>query len=203
MRRKTQKMAALAGMIGPIFYFCLISVLGLLWSDYNPISTGMSEIGAVDAPFRNIMNYLGFSLLGISIVVFSFGLLPTFGASYQMYVGFLILLIGGIVMFIIGFLPCDSQCIDVTMTGKLHSIASTFVAIAIPVSAMVSAYPISKKWGKFWGYVSFYLGAASLMAGPIMFIKALYEFSGLIQRIGIGFSLLWVVIVAWRIFKEK
>ena len=57
-----------AGIVGPVFYLLLLTILGLLWTGYDPIVQSMSEIGGVMSPYKNIMNYLGFSLLGICIV---------------------------------------------------------------------------------------------------------------------------------------
>lgn len=56
MKTSTKKLFILIGIIGPIFYFVLLTILGLLSKGYDPISTGMSEIGAVDSPFKNLMN---------------------------------------------------------------------------------------------------------------------------------------------------
>lgn len=67
MKEKIINLLIISGIIGPIFFFTLLTILGLIWNGYNPISTGMSEIGAIDSPFKNLMNYLGFSLLGISL----------------------------------------------------------------------------------------------------------------------------------------
>jgi len=173
-----------------------------MWNGYNPITTGMSEIGAIDSPFKDIMNYLGFSLLGIFIVIFSIGFIAYFKQDIQLTTGFILMLIGGIFMFLVGFFPCDAQCNDVTQTGKLHSMTSTIPAVLIPFAAIVSAYPISKTWGKKWGYTSIFLGILSLTTGPFMFIDNLNKFTGLIQRLGIGFSLLWIFITSIKIFKE-
>jgi hypothetical protein len=173
-----------------------------MWNGYNPISTGMSEIGAVDSPFKNIMNYLGFSLLGISIIIFGIGFKAYFKKNLPLTIVFMLLLIGGIFMFSVGFFPCDPQCIDVTLTGELHSITSTIPAILIPIAAMISAYPISKLWGKTWGSASFFLGALSMVSGPIMFIEGLTVYSGLIQRLGIGLSLLWIFVISVKIYEE-
>jgi len=162
----------------------------------------MSEIGAVDSPFKDVMNYLGFSLLGFFIVIYGIGFRAYFEKNIQLTIAFIVLLIGGIFMFSVGFFPCDPQCIDVTLTGKLHSITSTIPAILIPIAAMVSAYPISKTWGKTWGFASFFLGTLSMASGPIMFIEGLNIYSGLIQRLGIGSSLIWIFIVSLKIYKE-
>lgn len=203
MNKKIQKVLIYSGILGPVFYFLLLTILGLLWNGYNPVSTGMSEIGAVDSPFKNIMNYLGFSLLGLSIMVFSFGFKSYFKKSIPKTITFLLLLGGGFFMFLVGFFPCDPQCIDVTITGKIHSMTSTITAILTSLSVIVSANPISMRWGKKWGYGSFCLGILSLSAGPLMFIKFLNSYTGLIQRMGIGFSLLWIFVVAIKILSES
>ncbi|MFX0076716.1 MAG: DUF998 domain-containing protein [Candidatus Hermodarchaeota archaeon] len=199
---KTQKVFILSGMVGPVFFFALLTILGLMWNGYNPISTGMSEIGAIDSPFKDLMNYLGFSLLGIAIVLFTVSFKVYFKNNFQMTIASIFILIGGIFMFLVGFLPCDAQCIDVTLTGELHSLTSLISAILIPIGIMISAYPISKKWEKTWGYSSFCLGILSLMSGPIMFIEALSNYTGLFQRLGIGLSLLWIFLTSLKINKE-
>jgi hypothetical protein len=199
---KTQRLLILSGTIGPVFFFTILTILGLMWSDYNPVITGMSEIGAIDSPFKDLMNYLGFSLLGIFIIIFSIGFKVYFKKNLQMTIVSILLLIGGIFMFTVGFFPCDPQCIDVSLIGELHSITSIIPAIIIPAAAMFSAYPISKIWGKNWGYLSFFLGILSLVSGPIMFLESLNNFAGLIQRLGIGFSLLWIFIISLKIYIE-
>lgn len=202
MRNKKLKIFFLCGIVGPVFYFALLIVLGAMWDGYDPVSIGMSELGAVNSPFKNLMNYLGFSMLGIFILLFGFGFRLYFQKSFQMAISFVLLSIGGASMFLVGFLPCDSMCIDVTLTGRLHSFISTVPAILIPLAAMNSAYPISKMWSKKWGYASFYLGILSMIAGPLMFLEFMHNFSGLVQRLGIGFSLLWIFIVSLKIYRE-
>lgn len=106
------------GVVGPIFYFMLLIILGFMWSGYNPILQSMSEIGSVVSPYKDTMNYLGFSLLGVSIALFGVGLLKMFGKGALQYLAFLLVLTAGVFMFAVGFFPCDAGCIDVTQTGK-------------------------------------------------------------------------------------
>lgn len=56
------------------------------------------------------------------------------------------------------------------------------------------------KWDKKWAVVSFMLGFSSLVTGPLMQIPSLNIFIGLIQRLGMGLSLLWVLIVSVKMF---
>jgi DMSO/TMAO reductase YedYZ heme-binding membrane subunit len=202
MAKRTLKFLIIPGIISPILFFTLLTLLGLMWNGYNPISTGMSEIGAVDSPFKDIMNYAGFSLLGLLIVVFSIGLRIFFENYLINSIVFFIFLGGGICMFLVGFLPCDPQCIDVSQTGELHSLTSMLSAILISLAIILSTYSVSKKWGKRWGYATFCLGILSMASGPIMFIESLNNYTGLIQRLGIGFSLFWIFITSLKIYKE-
>ncbi len=187
----------------PIFYFCLLTILGLMWQGYNPITTSMSEIGAIDSPFKIIMNYFGFSLLGVSIIFFGHEFQTYFENNIVIRIASVLLLLGGMSMFLVGFLPCDSKCVDATLTGKLHSLTSTIAALLIPTAAMLSAKSISKKWNNSWGYLTFSLGFFSMMAGPIMFVESFQKYMGLVQRLGIGFSLVWIVIISTKILVNR
>ncbi|MHA2128252.1 MAG: DUF998 domain-containing protein [Promethearchaeota archaeon] len=99
MRNNPPKLSIISGIIGPILFFSILTILGLIWDGYNPILVGMSEIGAVDSPFKDIMNYFGFSLLGIFIVLYSIGFKIYFKKTIQLTFTFILLIIGGIFMF--------------------------------------------------------------------------------------------------------
>lgn len=190
------------GLIGPIFYFLLLTTLGLMWSGYNSTLQSMSEIGSVVSPYKDIMNYLGFSLLGVSISFFGVGLLKNFGRGALQYLTFFFVLVAGIFMFAVGFFPCDAGCVDVTKTGEMHSLTSTVPSITLPLAAMLMATIITKKWGKKWGHVSFWLGVLSMASGPIMFIPQSAPYLGIVQRVGIGLSLLWMVLISIKTLRE-
>jgi hypothetical membrane protein len=198
LNKFNRKNLILAGIIGPVLFFVVLTVLGSLWEGYNPVTTGMSEIGAVDSTYQDLMNYLGFSLLGVFIVLFGIGFNKYFGRGLQLNIACILILLGGIFMFAVGFFPCDAGCVDVTLTGKLHSATSTVPAILIPFASMITAYPISKKWGYKWGYISFGLGVLALASGPVMLSGFFDRYTGLVQRIGIGFSMLWIFLISIR-----
>lgn len=170
MGQKTNKIYFLAGMAGPVFYFFLLTILGFLWKGYSPFLQSMSEIGSVISPYKNWMNYLGFSFLGIIIAIFSIGVLKEFGKGTLQYLGCFLISVAGIFMFAVGFFPCDAGCVDVTPTGKLHSFTSTVPSITLPLAAMVLATVLARRWGRRWGYIFFWLGFLSMAAGPLMFI---------------------------------
>ena len=196
MNSKLNKILLLSGIVGPVFYFFLLTTLGYLWGGYNPTIQSMSEIGSVVSPYKDLMNYLGFSLLGIFMMLFSIGLLRELGKGILQSLSFLSLLLAGIFMFAVGFFPCDAGCIDVTQTGRLHSLTSTVPSIALPLAAMLMATVIAKRWGNKWGHLSFWLGLLSMLSGPVMFIPSVAPYLGLMQRVGIGLSLLWMFFIS-------
>jgi len=71
-----KKSAALAicGIVGPITYAVVLTVIGMLWEGYNPVRQGMSELGAANAPHSFFMNVFGFQLLGVCMAGFGYGL---------------------------------------------------------------------------------------------------------------------------------
>jgi len=196
MKSKSNKIFFIAGIVGPLFYFFILTILGHLWSGYNPTLQSMSEIGSVGSPYKDVMNYLGFSLLGVFMTLFSIGLLREFGKGILQYLAFFMVLIAGLFMFMVGFFPCDVACIDITQTGKIHSLTSTVPAITLPLVAMLVTTVLTKKWGKRWGYFSFWLGVLAMSSGPIMFIPTIAPYLGLVQRMGMGISLLWMAVIS-------
>jgi Protein of unknown function (DUF998) len=81
-----------------------------------------------------------------------------------------LLAIAGVSLVVAGFLPCDAGCVDVTRTGRLHSVFSMPGAIGLPLAAMVSGLVFRRdgRFGTAWQVLSFWLGLVSLGSGPII-----------------------------------
>ncbi|MDP3971253.1 MAG: DUF998 domain-containing protein [bacterium] len=101
----TNKILLATGILGPVLYFILLISLGEIWDGYDAVSQSMSEIGAVDSPYMNIMNIFGFSLLGVFIMLFAFGLYLSFKKNILNTLAAVSLFIGGLSMFFVGFFP--------------------------------------------------------------------------------------------------
>lgn len=195
----TQNLPYCLGLTIPVFFFLLLTYLGVLWknSGYNPITTGMSELGAIDAPYSYVANLLGFSLLGATVSFFGFNLLKHIKKTRQAHAAIFLLIIGGVSLFAVGFFPCDSNCVDVTTVGKMHSVLSTISAILIPAAIVLLAHPLYKQFNAKVGYTSFYLGILSFLAGPVMYVPQIENYTGIVQRLGLGFSLVWMMYLSY------
>jgi len=192
---------AVVGIMGPVFYVGLVTLLGLLWDGYDPISQTQSELGAVDAPHGLLMNVAGFMGLGVVILAFAgaYFLVLRGGPWKLLAVAFLVL--AGLGMVTVGFFPCDAGCVDLTRTGELHSTFSMPGAIGLPAAAMLSA-PVFRDDGRFgtsWQVVSFVLGLLALASGPIVAAELLTGYDGLLQRAAMWTPILWMSAVSVRL----
>jgi hypothetical membrane protein len=192
---------ALVGAVGPLLYVLLVTVLGLLWEGYDPVRDSMSELGGVESPHGPLMNVAGFVAVGVSILAFAaaYQLLLPRGAWKAVAAGLLV--VAGVFMVVVGFFPCDAGCVDVTRTGTLHSITSTPQAIALPLAAMASAFVFGsdRRFGTAWQAFSGWAGLVSLGTGPLVAAGSLAAVTGLVQRAGIGLSLLWMTAVSIKL----
>lgn len=200
---KLHKGSAVVGLIAPIYYFVLVGILGKMWSAYNPIAQYVSVLGDIGSPFKNIMNVFGFMGLGVMILIFSLGFYLSFKKNLFMKIAQACLAIAGIFLIAIGFFPCDSQCISVTDTGKLHSIIS-IAPISFPFAAIFFALGIPKYqgWNKGWKALSIISGFGAITAGSLLLTAYLHPYAGFVQRIGIGLCLLWMFCVSTKILKD-
>lgn len=200
-RARVGRASALMAILGPCCYILLTIGLGLAWSSYDPVRDTQSELGAVDSPFRWAMNTVGFMGLGVCIGAFAvaYGLLLRGGWLGWVAVGLLTL--AGAGMVIVGNFPCDSGCVDVTRTGRLHGLLSAPGAIGLPAAAMVSAAVLRRdgRWSTTWQVASFTVGAFSLASGPLIAAEVLPQANGLLQRAGMWPALVWMVAVSLRL----
>lgn len=189
------------GAVGPIYYIALTSVLGMLWVGYDPIRQTQSELGAVDSPYRLLMNAGGFMAIGLSILAFSVGYYLVLRRTPAKTLATGLMIVAGVGIVAVGFFPCDPGCIDVTPTGRMHSLLSAPGAIGLPAAALLSAMVFhgDARLGKAWQVWSFWLGLITLAAGPIIAADLIDGANGLLQRAAMWPALLWMSAVAIRL----
>lgn len=113
------------GIVAPVVRLSLILSLGLLDPEYSQLRDAISELGARGAPHAAVMSYVGISLVGVLLVLFSVALyrayrpgpLPTAGAG--------LLALAGLAFVAVGLFPCDPGCsrADPSLTMQIHLVA--------------------------------------------------------------------------------
>jgi hypothetical protein len=201
VRGRIGHLAGLIAMVGPLFYVTLTTVLGLVWTGYDPLRQTQSELGSVGAPHAAIMNLAGFSLLGVVLLLFAWVYRSSIPGGVGVWLATVCLVVAGLGMLIVGFFPCDPGCIDVTPTGRLHGTFSMPGAIGLPVAMMISAGVFRRdgRFGHGWQLASFAVGAVGLLMGPVIAAGLLNDVDGLLQRAAMWPPLLWTSAVALRL----
>lgn len=119
-------MRALAwcGVLAPLLRLGLILVLGALHPTYSQSRDFISELGAPDAPYPAVMNYLGISVVGALLLLFSVSLYRSQPSDPLRPLGSLLLAFSGVAFIAVGLLPCDrpgcsAQAPSLAMRGHL------------------------------------------------------------------------------------
>lgn len=197
---RTTRVLALVGMAGPGAYLVLVTVLGLLEPGYDLVRQTQSELGASDAAHAGWMNVGGFSALGVVILAFGLAYVRVIVRSAWRTAAVVLLVLAGVGMVLVGGVPCDPGCVDVTATGRTHGLLSMPGAIGLPGAMMVSAaaFGVDGRFGVTWQLASFWVGLLSLLAGPVIQAEVLPEVDGLLQRAAMWPALVWMAAVSAR-----
>src|SRR5918995_529124 len=116
------------------------------------------------------MNVAGFRGLGLTILALAAAYSVVLRRSRAKAVAAGLLVIAGLGMVLVGFFPRDAGCVDVTGSGRLHSVFSMPGAIGLSLAAMVSATVFSSdgRLRRGWQVASFTIGLIALASGPII-----------------------------------
>jgi hypothetical protein len=196
-------LARLIAVVGPPFYLILTTVLGFVWTGYDPVRQTQSELGSVGAPHAVIMNLAGFSMLGVVLLLFAWVYRISIPGGVGAWLATVSLAVAGLGMLVVGFFPCDPGCVDVSPTGELHGTFSMPGAIGLPVAMMISAGVFRRdgRFGRGWQVASYLVGAVGLMTGPVIAAGLLNDVDGLLQRAAMWPPLLWTSAVALRVHR--
>lgn len=201
MRARLATGAAVLGTAGPPLYLVLTIVLGLLEPGYDAVRDTQSELGAVDAAHPAVMNVGGFTALGIALLGFATAYALVLRGGWERWAAAGLAAVAGLGMVAVGFFPCDSGCVDVTATGRVHGVLSAPAAVALPTAAVLSArvLGLDGRFGRSWSWVSFVVGLVGLASGPVVAAGLLGDALGLVQRVGMWPPLLWSSALSWRL----
>lgn len=133
---KLEKRTAPLGMVGVVAYVVHVFVGQLLWEEYNPITTDISSLTAVDAPNREQLVFFT-AIYGIAMLLFVSGMIVKSIRKYHsaVRVGWVILLIMNLVcMFGYSMFPLSGDKAQMTF-GNLMHIAVTVVVVFTTISA--------------------------------------------------------------------
>lgn len=195
------KWAGITGIAGPIIWWVVIVVLGLMWAEYNAINNFISELAAVGAPHA-IIQQLNFYVLGASIIVFAVGLLIWSDRGWRLLIGVPLLVVfgGGVIMA--GFFQYDPNNLQAATT-QYHDLATevTFPPAVLGIAMTSWGLKHDDGWS---GYRNRFvpLGIALLaIASFVVFIVSVPTGTrgelGSVGWAGLGQRILLLVLTGW------
>ena len=204
MKNKFQKIYSLSGITGPILITLIMIILAFYHENYNHLSQYISELGAQNAPNAYVMN-IGFLILGILLILFAIGLYNNLidkNSKFSIKIGSLLIIISGISFILLCFFPCDPDCINTSLIGIIHGYLANFAQFSLIFSPLF-LYQIFKndsRWNNYW-ILSLIIFIFSLIFALIYKINIFEENIGLLQRISFGLPLIWIEIIALKLYR--
>lgn len=194
-----------AGFIGPIIFFLTVYFLfALIFPGYNIVNQYIGELGAIDSPIKTITNVFGFSLFGILIMIFAFGVYRSNEINKFGKLAAIFFLLTGILMFFVGIFICDTGCNNFSIRGDLHEKASNYQFPILAIGLIIFALSVSRHPRlKFLTPIILVLGIITLILSYYLFFVHNLPYLGILQRSAIGLPYIIMIIIAVSIYRVQ
>lgn len=201
------RLSLLAGVLGPVLFSLAVVVAGALRPGYDHVDQFISELGETGASTAWVMNYPGFMLSAVLILVFALLLRSLFAKSVSSTAGTFLLAVFAISLFIAGVFSCDAGCLtdNPSTEQKLHDLVSVvaFPAFTLGVFAWGVSLCRLPEWRGF-GIYSFASAALSILFLVLMVqSEASRDGTGLYQRLFLGTLFLWMTVFSIRLWHRS
>lgn len=197
-----------AGIIAPIFYIIMVTILGFLEPSFSHQTHMMSILGGVRG-IRGVAFNLGVVITGALLVVFSLGLHRNINQGKGSKAGPLLIIIGGVALFGTAIFSCNVDCTNVfkarTLVGELHMVFALIAGASLSIAPLFIYFRIKHdvKWKSYCRF-TLMAGVLANLPGIVMWISfftiRISEWEGVIQRLGLLFPLIWIFITSCRMF---
>ena len=188
------------GFIGPIiFFFTIYFLFALFYPGYDIANQTISELGETDSPVKMFANVFGFSLFGIFIMLFAYGIFRSERLNIFSRISSIFFFFSGVFMYFVGIFHSQS---NYSTMAVLHNIASNYQFPILALGLVIFAFSISSNEKLKW------LTPVILLFGIITLILAYYFFftidlqnRGIWQRFAIGIPYTIMAIIAVSLYR--
>jgi hypothetical protein len=197
------KSLALCGILAPIVYIIALIVGNILDPSYSQIGKTISELIQQGAPNRDLLNAI-FVVYNLLTIPFALGMYNGLRKGWARNVICAALIINGVlgVAWTL-FFPLDIGGKSVSLTGQLHLIVGALV-VPLIFALEISFWRSAKKESRWKGYDKFSLAifTVTFVFGLATVALVNSDFRGLLERITTGSFLLWVEVLAIKLYKS-
>jgi len=206
-----RRIAAWAGIIGPVLFVTIFTIEGLIRPGYSTLKMYVSALSLGPRGWTQIANFLVFGML---LFAFTRGVAAEFQNGKASRGGLVLLTIIAACYFISGPFVMDPTGTPMNLTtvhGTIHGIAGAIVFVLMPVSCFVylRRFRIDPKWRSMWWW-TLLLGTVSAAGSVLLTLftkfpdlqNMLINWLGLIQRTAIIPFMVWVFIFGLESLKR-
>lgn len=195
-----------AGIAGPVLFSATVIIVASLRPDYSHVNQFMSELGEAGGHFAWAMNYLGFMLSAILILMFVLAFRTRLPRTALNSIGTTLLVVFAVSMFLAGVYSCDLGCsqTDRSADQKLHDL---FSILAFPAfTAGVFTWGLSLSRNADWRRFGIYSLATAILSLVLLVAmvqsEVTREGTGTYQRLYLGILFLWLMAMSARQLME-
>ena len=192
---------ALCGILSPIIYVITVAIGGFLDPSYSHVGKTVSELVERGAPNRDSLNIM-LVVYNLLIIPFAVGLYFNLKRGWSRSLVLVTMVLTGILGSVVTvFFPLDAAGQSVTFTGMMHLVV---VGLVVPCTFvfMLGFWNSARRdprWGKF-DLFSVVVFAVTLVSGIATATFVNSDIRGLLERITIGSTLLWIEVVALKLY---
>ncbi|MEK6852594.1 MAG: DUF998 domain-containing protein [Nanoarchaeota archaeon] len=196
------KLLIASGFIGPVIFFLTVYFLfALLYPGYDPTNQTISELGNASSPVKTLTNVFGFSLFGIFIILFAYGVFRSKEIGVLGKIASVFFFLTGILMYLVGIFYSKSEYSILT---SLHIIVANYQFPILTIGLVLFAFDVSGHKKLRW------LTPIILPLGIITLVLAYYFLfthdlpnRGIWQRAAIGIPYIIMMIISISLYKVQ
>jgi hypothetical protein len=205
MRRSShpalQRGLALGGLIAPLVFVAAVIVTAAARPDYRHDEQAISLLGELGGPRAAVMNFAGFLLYGVLVLGLAAGLHKGIRNGPGDWLGPLLVAVYGLGYVAVAFAPCSPGCTGTSSTPseQAHFLISRVIFLAAVAGPFVLFGRLAKDpaWSNLRHSVLLFSAV-----GYLLFLLPLPGVgAGSQQRLFIGCTLGWILLLAWRLFR--
>jgi hypothetical membrane protein len=190
-------------LLGIALYIVLDIVVQLLPPHYSPIRQAESDLGV--GPYGWLMD-VNFVVRGILSLGFAYGVYLAWPTPDRPRAGLALVGAWAVGAFVLAVSPTDISG-PATLHGVIHLIAAGLAFLFIAVGALIVSFamPSVEPWGSIRPYAQtlsvLTLLALVVFAGGTSFHRVANDYYGLLERVFLGFALLWMLVIAIQLLR--
>ena len=190
-----------SGFVGSaIFFTTMYFLLPLLYPGFDPSNQTISALGEVQSPVKTLANVFGFSLFGIFMVFFAYGVFRSNETHILGKIASTFFFLTGVLMYLVGIFHSAS---NYSTMASLHNIVANYQFPILATGLVLFALDVlGNKRLRWLTPVILSLGLITLALAYVFFFTHDLENRGIWQRAAIGLPYTTMMIITVALYRQ-